>query len=70
METTVGGRGFCAAIKDVIATVTLLIVLEASIDEVLIATEGDAVFHGHVSGIGIAGSCESTTLDVIPTRRF
>ena len=67
-ETTVGGRCFCTTIDDVIATVTFLIILEAGVDEIFSGTEGDAVFHGHVCGIGIAGPGESTALDIIPTH--
>lgn len=67
-ETTVGGSRFCATVKDVIATVTLLIILKASIDKIFGTTEGDAVFHGHVSGISITGPRESAALDIVPTR--
>jgi hypothetical protein len=67
-ETTVGGGSLRATIDDVISTVTFLTILEAGIDEIFIATEGDTVFHGHVCGVGITIPCESTALDIIPTQ--
>jgi len=66
-ETAVGGGRFCAAIDNEITAETLLIPFETSVVEVLTVTESDAIFHGHVCGAGVTGSCESSALNIIPT---
>lgn len=64
-ETAVRRCGLCAAIEDIIATVAFLIIFEASIDEIFSVTKRDAVFHGHVHGVGITAPCESAAADII-----
>ena len=67
-EITVGGRGQCAAVDDVITTVAFLTPFESSIDITLAGAEADTIFHGHGSGAGIGSGGESPALNIIPAH--
>ena len=40
-------------------------VIITNLDEIFSVTKRDAVFHGHVHGVGITAPCESAAADII-----